>query len=272
MPPQMQTTDALNAVELEDSSEDFEEISDFINSMLHQLGDTELFCAAVLAELSIQRYKAVIVNVLQFDLNEYEFPEFFSPNKVAIYGGLCALATFDKDELQKKVISSSSFNLFLDLEPQMKEIIFKFNESKYGSCLKLLDEIKDNLLCDRHLGPHINILYAQIRKRALIEYCRPHLSVDMYKIATEFSTTVPALEDELTQLILDGQIQARIDSNRKILVTNRENKRISSQLGKILLMIVEFGRRFITLILRPAFLRSKIFVEDHHGETSSQSE
>jgi hypothetical protein len=32
--------------------------------------------------------------------------------------------------------------LFLELEPQLRDIIFKFYESKYASCLKLLDEIK----------------------------------------------------------------------------------------------------------------------------------
>jgi len=36
----------------------------------------------------------------------------------------------------------SSFKLFLELEPQLRDIIFKFYESKYASCLKLLDEIK----------------------------------------------------------------------------------------------------------------------------------
>ena len=30
----------------------------------------------------------------------------------------------------------------MELEPQLRDIIFKFYESKYASCLKLLDEIK----------------------------------------------------------------------------------------------------------------------------------
>ena len=65
-----------------------------------------------------------------------------SPNNVAVYGGLCALATFDRDELQKNVISSNSFKLFLELEPQVRDVIFKFYESKYGTCLRLLDEMR----------------------------------------------------------------------------------------------------------------------------------
>lgn len=101
-------------------------------------------------------------------------PQLLSPSNVAVYGGLCALATFDRQELQRNVISSrwveggvlgpappwaagaggraqggseesgalSSFKLFLELEPQVRDIIFKFYESKYASCLKMLDEMK----------------------------------------------------------------------------------------------------------------------------------
>ncbi len=40
----------------------------------------------------------------------------------------------------------SSFKLFLELEPQVRDIIFKFYESKYASCLKMLDDMKVSLL------------------------------------------------------------------------------------------------------------------------------
>ena len=38
----------------------------------------------------------------------------------------------------------------------------------------------------------------------------------MRRMAEAFNTSVSALEDELMQLILDGQIQARIDSHNKV--------------------------------------------------------
>jgi len=43
------------------------------------------------------------------------------------------------------LLFSSSFKLFLELEPQVRDIIFKFYESKYASCLKMLDEMKVSL-------------------------------------------------------------------------------------------------------------------------------
>ena len=44
---------------------------------------------------------------------------------VATYGGLCALATFERSELHKQVITSSTFKLFLELDPQLREVLFK---------------------------------------------------------------------------------------------------------------------------------------------------
>lgn len=229
----------------------------------NQLILTKLKCASGLAELAMKKYKSAAKHFLQSNLDHCDFPELLSPNNIAMYGGLCALATFDRHELQKNVIFSSSFKLFLELEPQLRDIILKFYESKYASCLKLLDEIKDNLLLDIYLAPHINNLYTQIRNRALIQYFSPYLSADMRKMATAFNRTVNALEDELMQLILDGQIQARIDSHNKILFAKDVDQR-STTFEKSLQMGKVYQRRTRMLILRAAVLRNKIHVKVHY--------
>ncbi|XP_070579826.1 COP9 signalosome complex subunit 1-like isoform X4 [Ptychodera flava] len=221
---------------------------------------TKLKCAAGLAELATKKYKAAAKYFLQASFDHTDFPDLLSANNVAMYGGLCALASFDRQELQKNVISSSSFKLFLELEPQLRDIIFKFYESKYACCLKLLDEIKDNLLLDMYLAPHVNTLYTQIRNRALIQYFSPYMSADMRKMASAFNTTVSELEDELMQLILDGQISARIDSHNKILYARDVDQR-STTFEKSLAMGKAYQRRTKALILRSAMLKNGIHVK-----------
>ncbi|XP_059613641.1 COP9 signalosome complex subunit 1b isoform X1 [Phlebotomus argentipes] len=222
---------------------------------------TRLKCAAGLAELATKKYKSAAKHFLQANFDHCDFPEMISSSNVAMYGGLCALATFDRQELQKNVISSSSFKLFLELEPQLRDIIFKFYESKYASCLRLLDEIRDNLLLDMYIAPHINALYTQIRNRALIQYFSPYLSADLRKMATAFNRTVAALENEVMQLILDGQIQARIDSHNKILYAKDADQR-SSTFEKAINVGKEYQRRTRMLILRAAMLKIQIHVKD----------
>ncbi|XP_048847870.1 COP9 signalosome complex subunit 1 isoform X1 [Brienomyrus brachyistius] len=231
---------------------------------------TKLKCAAGLAELASRKYKAAAKCFLLASLDHCDFPELVSPNNVAMYGGMCALATFDRQELQRNVISSSSFKLFLELEPQVRDVIFKFYESKYACCLKMLDAMKDNLLLDMYLAPHVRTLYTQIRNRALIQYFSPYVSADMNKMALAFNSSVGALEDELSLLILEGLINARIDSHSKILYARDVDQR-SSTFDRSLQMGRDFQRRAKATILRAAVLRNQIHVKSPPRE-GGQSE
>ena len=52
------------------------------------------------------RYKSAARQFLEASLDHCECPDLMSPNNVAIYGGLTALATFDRTELLKQVDGS----------------------------------------------------------------------------------------------------------------------------------------------------------------------
>ena len=47
--------------------------------------------------------------------------------------------------------------------------------------------------------------------------CSPYSSADLKTMATAFNMTVSQLENELMSLIIEGQIQATIDSHNKVL-------------------------------------------------------
>lgn len=236
------------------------EFSDTQNRDQNQATLTRLKCAAGLAELATRKYKLAAKHFLQANFDHCDFPDMISCNNIAIYGGLCALATFDRQELQKNVISSTSFKLFLELETQIRDIVFKFYESKYAQCLKLLNEMRENLLLDIYLAPHVNKLYTQIRNRALIQYFSPYMSADMRKMSEAFNCTVSELENEIMHLILDGQIQARIDSHNKILFAKDADQR-SVTFEKAINTGKEFQRRTRMLILRTAMLKKHIHVK-----------
>ena len=51
----------------------------------------------------------------------------------------------------------------MELEPQLREVLQCFYDSRYGHCLKLLEDMKDNLLLDLYLAPHIQTLFSMIR-------------------------------------------------------------------------------------------------------------
>lgn len=220
----------------------------------------KLKCASGLAELAQRQYKNAARLFLQVSFDHLDYSEILSPQDVAIYGGICALATFDREELQKKVLSSSSFKQFLELQPQLRDILHKFYASQYAMCLKSLDLMKDNLMLDIFLSPHVDRLYTQIRNRSLIQYFSPYVSADLNKMATAFNTSVNSLEDELTTLILDGQISARIDSRKKILYARDVDHRCST-FSKALQVGDEYESRIKTLMLRTVVLQHQIQVK-----------
>jgi len=231
---------------------------------------TRLKCAGGLADLATRKYKSAAKQFLEANLDHCDCPDLLSPHNVAMYGGLTALATFDRTELFKQVLSSSQFKLFLELEPTLREVIHCFYESKYGSCLKLLDDMKDNLLLDVYLAPHVPTLFSMIRNRGLVQYFSPYISADLHKMADSFNTNIASLENELMKLILEGSIQARIDSHNKVLLAQNVDQR-SVTFARAVEMSQLFTRKARMVVLRSAILKSGISVkcqtraESDHG-------
>ena len=53
----------------------------------------------------------------------------------------------------------SSFKLFLELEPQLRDVLYKFHESQYAACLKLLDEMRVGHVHGYVLYANLNYIY-----------------------------------------------------------------------------------------------------------------
>lgn len=222
--------------------------------------NTKLKCAAGLANLATGKYKQAAKCFLQTSVDHCDFPELMSASNVTIYGSLCALATFSREELQKELINCSSFKLLLELEPTMREIVLAFYKSHYATCLELLWEIRESSLLDCHLSSHINTLCQKIRFRALVQYFSPYKVADMHKMAAAFKCNVNELEDELMPLILEGQIPARIDSQNKVLHLRQTNQR-SLMFAKAFKAGREHLQHGKALVLRNALAQNNIQVQ-----------
>ncbi|XP_008795398.1 COP9 signalosome complex subunit 1-like [Phoenix dactylifera] len=215
----------------------------------------KLRCAAGLAYMEAKKYKLAARKFLETgpELGN-NYTEVIAPQDVATYGGLCALASFDRTELKNKVIDNINFRNFLELVPEVRELIHDFYASRYASCLEYLENLKPNLLLDIHLHDHVGALYTQIRHKAIIQYTHPFISVDLHMMAGAFKTNVSGLEKELKALITDNQIQARIDSHNKILYARHADQR-NATFQRVLLTGVEFERDVRAMLLRANLLK-----------------
>eukprot|EP00117_Sycon_ciliatum_P043040 scpid76260/ scgid31221/ COP9 signalosome complex subunit 1; G protein pathway suppressor 1; JAB1-containing signalosome subunit 1; Protein MFH len=224
---------------------------------------TKVECSAGLASLAQGAYRVAAGHFLAAALDEFAYTDVLSPNNVAMYGGLCAMATYSREELQTQVLSSASFKLFLELEPQVRDMLHKFQSSKYSQCLQTLDKMRPNLLLDCYLSRHVHFLYAMVRKKALVQFFSPYQCVSLDKMAQVFNTDVTSLEDELTVLILDGAISGKIDSQEKVLYASDVDQKAST-FADVKLLGDTYHRSVQALVLRMA-------VKKHHVTVSASA-
>ncbi|GER31297.1 COP9 signalosome complex subunit 1 family protein [Striga asiatica] len=224
----------------------------------------KLRCAAGLAHLEGKKYKLAARKFLETGPelgNNYN--AVIAPQDVATYGSLCALASYDRAELKSNVIDNINFRNFLELVPEIRELINDFHTSHYASCLEYLGNLKANLLLDIHLHDHVETLYEQIRSKALIQYTLPFVSVDLRMMANAFNTSITGLEKELETLITKDQIQARIDSHNKILYARHADQR-NGTFQRVLQTGNEFDHE-----VRAMLLRANLVKHDYNQKASS---
>lgn len=172
------------------------------------------------------------------------FNEVITANDVAIYGGLCALASMSRAELQEEVLENSSFRNFLELEPQIRRAINLFCASKYGQCLEILESYRADYLLDIYLQDHVASIFKQVRTKSIIQYFEPFSRVTLDALSNTFgatpitstssngninasstSTMTLPIENELIELIETGQLSARIDLEARVLVAKERDLR-----------------------------------------------
>ncbi|EGG21802.1 COP9 signalosome complex subunit 1 [Cavenderia fasciculata] len=241
----------------------------------------KLRAAMGLSSLENAKYSQAAKKFIEapFDISG-NLSDMISPQDIAIYGGLCALASFDRSELKRKVIDNSVFRNYLELVPEIRELINDFYNSKYSSCLNYLDKLKVNsnlkryptLQLDIHLHDHIDKLYQKIRSKSLVQYFSPFSSVDLNAMAAAFNTTVGALEKEISKLIMEDSISARIDSHNKRLYARKTDQR-SVTFEKSLQVGKDFQNAANDSLLRMNMLNHNIITQGprkdnekgHHG-------
>jgi COP9 signalosome complex subunit 1 len=157
--------------------------------------------------------------------------EVLTPNDVAVYGGLCALASMDRPALQKKVLDNAEFRQFLELEPHIRRAISLFCGSKYSGCLDVLEAYRTDYLLDLYLNPILRVLYGTVRTKSIVQYFIPYSCVSLDEMAKAFqSKEGTPLEDELKAMIRSGALNARIDLVDRVRMLPRFSLLCSMQL------------------------------------------
>jgi len=222
----------------------------------------KVFCASGIANLRMNRYKDAALSFTSVPLEiGTSYANVCSARDVALYGTLCALATFNRTELLDLVLNNkkSAFRAHLEAASDVREVVNNFYDSKYTTCFAALDGMRLLLTHDLHLREHVAGLYKRIRERALIQYCQPYISVDLEVMASAFNTSSGDLQLELATLIESEKISARIDCQSNTLTASSANTR-TAVLAQIIADGEHHERETRSALLRLSLLRHDVVV------------
>merc|ERR1712185_803737 len=88
-----------------------------------------------------------------------------------------------------------------------------------------LEKLKEGLSLDVHLHSQVTDLCQQIRSKGMVQYFAPFLSVSLHSMAEAFNTNVEGIQSEVAQLISKKQLDAKIDTHKKVLHVRHANQR-----------------------------------------------
>lgn len=229
-----------------------------------------------LAQLSSGNYRDAANSFLSTDprmlqarlddpLDPEAYNEILTPNDIAVYGGLCALASMTRNELQSRVLENSNFRNYLELEPHIRRAISFFVSSKYSSCLSILESYKPDYLLDLHLQRRVPEIYFQVRSKAIVQYFIPFSCVTLATLASAFHVSEQRIEHELFDMINRGSLEARIDLEDRVLLANQVDERQKVH-ESALAMAKDYGRTCQLRILRMEMLGAGLEVKGSKGQ------
>ncbi|CRK26724.1 hypothetical protein BN1708_014657 [Verticillium longisporum] len=187
-----------------------------------------------IALMNMEKFSDAARSFLQIDIGKevkdgVESNNIASPNDVAVYGGLLALATMDRKDLQKKVLDNQNFRTCLELEPHIRKAISLFVNGRYSACLAILNSYLADFLLDIFLQKHVKAIFALIRSKCIVQYVAPFSCVALGSLNEAFAAPGTDIQVELATMIKSGLLQARINTIDQLLVAVNPNQRAAMQ-------------------------------------------
>jgi COP9 signalosome complex subunit 1 len=172
-----------------------------------------------LALMGLGSYQDAAKSFLQttYRPDQFDYSSIASANDIAIYGGLLALATMERSELQRRVLDNATFRSLLEQEPHIRKAINLFVNGRYSACLDILETSRNDYLLDLYLFKHVPAIFSRIRSKCIKQYFAPFSCVTLDTLQATFARPGESLETEIVNMIKAKTLSAKIDSKAKVI-------------------------------------------------------
>ncbi|KAJ7803903.1 hypothetical protein B0H14DRAFT_2384221, partial [Mycena olivaceomarginata] len=139
-----------------------------------------------------------------------------APGDIAIYGVLCALATLPRSAPKTQILENSTFGMYVEQEPYVRELVEAYLSSNFKTVLELLNRYSSHYALDLYLTQHVAELTNMIRNWAVVLYFQPFVSIKLDRMSGAFGWTVEEMEEQVVALIQSESSHGRVDSQNKV--------------------------------------------------------
>ncbi|WPT10973.1 26S proteasome non-ATPase regulatory subunit 6 [Picochlorum sp. SENEW3] len=147
--------------------------------------------------------------------------ELMSYESCVFYTVVLAVVSLDRPALLAKVVENPEILAAIDAVPHLRELLMSLYQCQYALFFKSLVEISDVIKTDMLLHPHYRYYLKEARVVVYSQYLQSYKSVKMTGMASAFGVSVDFIDDELSNMIVEGRLPAKLDRVDGVIYTTR---------------------------------------------------
>ena len=137
--------------------------------------------------------------------------ELFDFKTFVFYTAITNIITVDRKSLKERIIDNSDVLSCINDIPHLQKFLNCFYDGEYSEFFKELYYIIQALKKDFYLSKHYNYFINEMRIKVYSQFLQSYKTVTMENMANVFGVSTSFIDNELSNFISQGRINAKID-------------------------------------------------------------
>ena len=137
--------------------------------------------------------------------------ELFDFKTFVFYTAITNIITVDRKTLKERIIDNSDVLSCINDIPHLQNFLNSFYDGEYAEFFKELYYIIQVLKKDFYLSKHYNYFINEMRVKLYSQFLQSYKTVTMENMANVFGVSTSFIDNELSNFISQGRINAKID-------------------------------------------------------------
>ena len=140
---------------------------------------------------------------------------------IVFYTVVLAVVSLDRPALMESVVENPEILATIDTTPGLRDLLTSLTDCDYGTFFRALADMADRIHSDFLLHPHFRYYLKEARVTVYSQYLQSYKSVSLDSMAGAFGVGVDFMDEELSGLISEGRVAAKIDRVDGVVYTTR---------------------------------------------------